>query len=293
MADLRSGDASSQWFQRYGSAVPEEIDLSRPSPARVYDRLLGGKDNFAVDRAVVDELVEVVPDVTSGPRLIRASLGRVVQYMAAEAGIDQFIDLGSGLPTQDNVHEIARRYAPDARVVYVDNDPVVLAHGRAMLVKDEATAMITADLCDVDGVLGHPDTRRLIDFERPVGLIMCMVLQYVPADEDRGKLVAAYRDRLAPGSHLFLSYVCTIDDPKNREIARIFRESLGATLLPREEVEEFFTGWELVEPGLVPLTVWRPDGPMRYGADDVPLEHSVLVGGVARKEPPDTAPAAP
>jgi SAM-dependent methyltransferase len=283
MAGPQSGDAPSQWFQRYGSAVPEGVDLSRPSPARVYDRLLGGKDNFAVDRAVVDEMIQAVPEVAEGPRLIRECLGRVVRYMAAEAGIDQFIDLGSGLPTRDNVHEIARRHAPDARVVYVDNDPVVLAHGRAILVKDENTAMITADLRDIDGVLDHPDTRRLIDFERPVGLIMCMVLQYIPADEDRRKLVAAYRDRLAPGSHLFLSYVCKIDDPANREIERIFRESLGATLLPREEVEEFFAGWELVDPGLVPLTVWRPDGPLRYGPDDVPLEYSVLVGGVARK----------
>ncbi|GAB3970429.1 SAM-dependent methyltransferase [Actinoallomurus acanthiterrae] len=284
MADRRHSDASSQWFQRYGSAVPEEVDLSRPSPARVYDRLLGGKDNFAVDRAVVDEMVKAVPDVMSGPRMIRACLGRVTRFMAAEVGIDQFIDLGSGLPTRDNVHEIARRHEPDARVVYVDNDPVVLAHGRAILAKDQVTAVITADLRDIDGVLDHPDTRRLIDFRRPVGLIMCMVLQYVPGDEDRKKIVAAYRDRLAPGSHLFLSYVCRVADQSNREIERIFRESLGATLLPREEIEEFFTGWKPVEPGLVPLSLWRPDGPLAYEPDDIPVGHSVLVGGVARKE---------
>jgi SAM-dependent methyltransferase len=283
MADSPSGDASSQWFQRYGSTVPQVVDLNRPSPARVYDRLLGGKDNFAADRAVADELIAVVPQVAEGPRLIRACLGRVVRYMAAEAGIDQFIDLGSGLPTQDNVHEIAQRYVPDARVVYVDNDPVVFAHGRAILVKDENTAVITADLSDVDGVLGHPETRRLIDFDRPVGLIMCMVLQYVPADEDRAKLVAAYRDRLAPGSQLFLSYVSKIDDPGNREIERIFRESLGATLLPREEIMEFFAGWKLLEPGLVPLIVWRPDGAPSYEPDEVPPSYSPLVGGVAVK----------
>ena len=283
MAEPESGDASSQWFQRYGSAVPKEIDLSRPSSARVYDRLLGGKDNFAVDRAVVDEMVKAVRDVMSGPRMIRACLGRVVRFMAAEAGIDQFIDLGSGLPTRDNVHEIARRHTPDARVVYVDNDPVVLAHGRAILVKDEDTAVITADMRDIDGVLDHPGTRRLIDFERPVGLIMCMVLQYVPGDEERKKIVAAYRDRLAPGSHLFLSYLCKIEDQSNREMERIFRESLGATFLPREEIEEFFTGWDLVEPGLVPVSLWRPDGPLRYAPDDIPVSHSVLVGAVARK----------
>lgn len=290
MAELPDRDASTQWFQRYGAAAPECVDLSRPSSARVYDALLGGKDNFAVDREVVAQMTGAVPNVTEGARIIRSCLKRVVRAMVTEAGIDQFIDLGSGLPTQENVHEIARRHAPNARVAYVDNDPVVVAHGRAILARDDSAAVLTADLRDVEGVLGHPDLQGFIDLERPVGLIMCAVVQYVPDDDDPKRVIAAYRDRLASGSHLFIGSTCRLNatpTPVGAEMARILRESLGATLRSAREIEELFAGWRLVEPGLVPLSLWRPDGVLDDGfaraPDDIPESHRALIGGVARR----------
>lgn len=288
-----------QWYRRYGTAVPGGLDLSRPSSARVYDRLLGGKDNFAVDREVADRLIEIVPTVPEGARVIRACLRRVVRSMATEAGIDQFLDLGSGLPARENVHEVVQRYAPAGRTVYVDNDPVVVAHARAFLACDGATtAAATADLRDVDGVLGHPEVRRLIDLDRPVGLIISGVVHYVPGGDEVRRAIAAYRDRLAPGSHLFISSLRRLGHPLSPvgvEMKRILRESLGATLRPLEEIEAFFAGWELLEPGLVPLVVWRPDphdGP-GYDPGDVPDSFRAQVGGLARKRRPATAPAAP
>lgn len=288
MVGSQPGAARVQWYQRYGTAAPAGIDLSRPSSARVYDRLLGGKDNFAVDRAVADQMAEVVPAVIQGARVVRACLNRVVRYLATDVGIDQFIDLGSGLPTQENVHEIAQRAAPGARTVYVDNDPVVVAHARAILTCDDTTAAATADLRDVDGVLGHAEVARLIDLDRPVGLIMSGVVHYVPDDAEVKRATAAYRDRLAPGSHLFISSLRRFGaspSPVGTRMECILRESLGARMRSTEEIEEFFAGWELLAPGLVPLLAWRPgpcDGP-DHEPGDVPDSFRAQVGGVARR----------
>lgn len=285
VAGPQPGEARVQWYRRYGTAVPAGVDLSRPSSARVYDRLLGGKDNFAVDRAVADQMAEILPAVIEGARVVRACLTRVVRYLAAEAGIDQFIDLGSGLPTQENVHEIAQRAVPGARTVYVDNDPVVVAHARAILTRDGTTAAVTADLRDVGGVLGHAEVGRLIDLDRPVGLIMSGVVHYVPDDGEVRRAIAGYRDRLAPGSHLFISslrQVGTSPSPAGARLEGIFRESLGARLRSTDEIEEFFAGWDLLAPGLVPLVTWRPDGPRR-DPGDVPDSFRAQVGGVARR----------
>lgn len=271
-----------RWYHRSASgATPRKsIDPTVPSVARVYDFMLGGKDNFAVDREVVAQLLAAIPDALAGPRAIRACLRRAVGHMAASAGIEQFIDLGSGLPTEDNVHQVAQRHNPGSRVVYVDHDPVVVNHANALLATDRFTTVIPADFRDVGAVLEHPETRRLIDFDRPIGLIICSVLQYVP-DEDRPKeCVAAYSAAMPPGSHLFIAHVCAADHPGMPEVGRIFRDHFGGQLRTREQFEEFLTGWELLEPGIVPVIAWRPGA---VDPAEVPLSQESLLGGLARK----------
>jgi hypothetical protein len=262
-------------------ALPRDLYLTVPSAARVYDFMLGGKDNFAVDRQVVDQMIKAVPDVLTGPRAMRACLRRAVRHMVTEAGIDQFIDLGSGLPTEDNVHQVAQRHSTDARVVYVDNDPVAAVHGAALLVTDDSTAFIEADIRDVDGVLDHPRVRHLIDLDRPVGLIMCSVLHYMPDEVRPAELVAAYTDRMPPGSHLFLTHVCRTGSAGSPAMAQIFQESFGGRLRTREEVEEFFAGWTLLEPGIVPVVSWRPD--VARGVPGSSSSYQALIGGLGRK----------
>jgi S-adenosyl methyltransferase len=262
-------------------ALPRDPYLTVPSAARVYDFMLGGKDNFAVDRQVVEQMIKAVPDVLTGPRAMRACLRRAVRHMVTEAGIDQFIDLGSGLPTEDNVHQVAQRHSPGARVVYVDNDPVAAVHGAALLVTDDSTAFIEADIRDVDGVLDHPRVRRLIDLDRPVGLIMCSVLHYMPDEVRPAELVAAYSGRMPPKSHLFLTHVCRTGSAASPAMAQIFQDSFGGRLRTREEVEEFFAGWTLIEPGIVPVVSWRPD--VTRGVPASSSSYQALIGGLGRK----------
>jgi|SRR4051794_23638474 hypothetical protein len=263
------------------STLPRDLRLTVPSAARVYDFMLGGKDNFAVDRQVVAQMIKAVPDVLTGPRAIRACLRRAVRHMATEAGIDQFLDLGSGLPTEDNVHQVAQRHCGHARVVYVDNDPVAAVHGAALLVTDDSTAFVEADVRDVDGVLDHPRVRHLIDLDRPVGLIMCSILHYMPDEVRPAELVAAYSDRMPPGSHLFLTHVCHSRHVGSQAMAEIFQESFGGRLRTRDEVEEFFAGWTLLEPGVVPVVSWRPD--VARCAPGPSSSHQALIGGLGRK----------
>lgn len=186
--------------------APSTIDTTKPSVARVYDFMLGGKDNFASDRNVAEMALGIAPDAPEAARASRAFLRRVVRYLAASAGVHQFIDLGSGLPTQGNVHEIAQRVDPRARVVYVDNDPIVLAHGRAILSQPDTTAVIEADIGDPDAVLESAKVRRLIDFDEPVGLLMFSILHHLADAERPSELTARYRDRLPSGSHLAIAH---------------------------------------------------------------------------------------
>jgi hypothetical protein len=278
-------DGPPWWFRRSagGTTVHKDIDLTVPSAARVYDFMLGGKDNFAVDRDVVAQMLKVVPDALDGPRAIRACLRRAVRRMVTHTGIEQFIDLGSGLPTEDNVHQVAQRHHSGSRVVYVDHDPVVVAHASALLVPDDSTAVIPADFRAVDAVLGHPDTRRLIDFDRPIGLIMSSILHYVP-DEDRPlEFVAAYSEAMPPGSHLFITHVCVCEHPGSRDVGQIFQDRFGGQVRTREQFEEFFAGWKLTEPGIVPVITWRPDVVGPNGTGEVPLSQQALLCGLARK----------
>ena len=181
------------------------INTGVPNPARIYDYFLGGKDNFPADREVAEQVVAIAPVARDIVEDNRAFLRRAVRLLAGEAGIRQFIDLGSGLPTQGNVHEIAQAAVPDARVVYVDNDAMVVTHSRALLAGDN-TAAIEADLRDPDSVMGHPEVRELIDFDQPIALLLMAILHFVPDDEDPYGIVARFRDALPAGSYLALSH---------------------------------------------------------------------------------------
>ncbi len=264
--------------------VPGEIDTSRPNVARIYDYLLGGKDNFAADREAARRLLEATPHMAGVVRDNRSFIGRVVRYLAGDAGIRQFIDLGGGLPTQTNVHDMARKAAPDARVAYIDNDPVVWSHGQALLADGGQVTMAHADLRDPDAVLRHPDVLRLIDLAQPVAVVCASVLHFVAGEEDPHRIIAGYRDHLAPGSYLAISHGTTgtaEEDPDDLvgSVTTVYRQAsaqLHVRSLP--EIQRFFDGFELIEPGVVWISEWRPDpGILPAG------QPRSLRGGVGRK----------
>ena len=263
--------------------VPGDIDTSRPNVARIYDYLLGGKDNFAVDREAAKRLLEVSPDMAGIVRDNRSFIGRVVRYLAGEAGVRQFIDLGGGLPTQINVHEMAQAVAPDARVVYVDIDPVVWSHGQALLAQGERAAMIRADLRDPAAVLGQRELLDLIDLDQPVALMCAAVLHFVPDADEPHRVIGEYRDRLAAGSYLAISHgtTGTTDDHEQvvGGVTSVYQQA-SAQLHVRSwaAVEQFFDGFDMIEPGLVWNNEWRPEP----GVPAAGQPHSLL-GGVGRK----------
>jgi SAM-dependent methyltransferase len=241
------------------------IDTSTPNVARIYDYLLGGKDNFAADRAAAQQLMAATPDIAGIVRDNRAFIGRAVRYLAVQGGVRQFLDLGAGLPTQLNVHEMARRIAPDARVVYVDNDPVVFRHGQALLARGDGVAMVCADLRKPEDILGHPDVLRLLDLTQPVGVICASVLHFVPDEDEPYRVIAEYRDQLAPGSFLAISHGASAtaeEDPGGvvGSFTSVYRQaSAQLHVRSQAEIQRFFDGFELLEPGVVWMTEWRPD----------------------------------
>ena len=233
-----------------------------PNPARVYDALLGGKDNYAADRAVADKLAAAKPSLRANVRANRAYLGRAVRHLAAEAGIRQFLDLGTGLPSFHNTHEVAQRVAPESRIVYVDNDPIVLAHARALLVgsRQGATAFLHADIRDPDTILEQ--AALSIDFSKPVAVILLGVLYMIPDADLPYANVAAYVDAIVPGSYLAISHPASdIDAVAAAAAARQYDQSLPTTQTNRSraQVTRFFDGLELLPPGVVQLNRWRPD----------------------------------
>ena len=240
-----------------------DLQLDRPHPARVYDYLLGGKDNFAADRAAAQAGMEANPNSRVPPRENRAFLRRVVRYLARDAGISQFLDIGTGIPTSPNVHEIAQDADPQARVVYVDNDPVVLAHARALLTSGPVgkTAYIDADVRNIDRILGSADLRQTLDMNRPVGLLLIAVMHFIPDEDDPWDLAARLLAELPAGSYLALSHLTGDFDPAAWEgVAAVYRRS-GVTMQvrPLAAVERFFTGLDLLDPGVVSLPRWRPE----------------------------------
>ena len=267
--------------------VPPGLDVTKPNIARVYDAFLGGKDNFAADRAIVDLALKVTPDAPVGARANRAFLRRVVRYLVADAGLRQLVDIGSGLPTQGNVHEVAEAVGPEVRVVYVDNDPVVRAHAQALMASSPKTVFVTADIRDPDKILDDPTVREFTDSGQPVGLLLLAILHHVNDDEDPGGIVARLRDALPSGSHLAISSFRMPgpehpeDAAKTAAMEKMFNERLGTgRWRSHQEILAWFGDWELLQPGLVPLPEWRPDEPVRAERD---ATHYGFVGGVARK----------
>lgn len=239
-----------------------EFDDTVSSPARYYDYLLGGKDNYAVDREAAEHLIEIIPQLRPAMRANRGFLVRAVRFLA-ESGITQFVDIGSGLPTQGNVHEIAQGVNPDARVVYVDNDPIVLAHGRALLEENSHTAVIAGDMLQPNEIITDPRLGEFIDWSQPVAVLMVAVLHFVTDDRNPGGIVQTFADRMVPGSYLVISQD-TADgrDPDYvAQIKELYDSAVpaGVTFRSRPEVEAFFDGFTLLEPGVVPVSQWRPD----------------------------------
>ncbi|MEU6368737.1 SAM-dependent methyltransferase [Streptomyces sp. NPDC046931] len=247
-----------------GRQLSTSIDATVPTAARMYDHYLGGKDNYTVDRAACEALDKVVPSTRALALNNRRFLQRVVRTLAGEYGIRQFLDHGSGLPTQDNVHQVAQRIDPGSHVVYVDNDPMVLVHGRALLEQDERTAVIQADMRDTEAVFSHAETRRLIDFSQPVAVLFNSVMHCIPDSETDGPpaLVRRVAERLVPGSYLVMCQLVS-ENPEVRDFVTDFmaQATQGHWGRVREEkdVAAWFEGMDILEPGLVEVSTWRPD----------------------------------
>jgi SAM-dependent methyltransferase len=270
-----------------------EFDTTRPNIARINDYFLGGKDNFAADRRAAEELLAVAPEIRAIAAETRNFLGRAVRFLARR-GIRQYLDIGSGLPTLQNTHEVARSVLPDARVVYVDNDPVVISHGRAVLACDERTAVVEGDILHPGELADDREVRRVIDFDEPVAILIVGALHVIPNTDDPYRSVATLRDATVPGSHLALSHLVFDTRPEvARPIEDVYRTVLhrpdASTTRNREDVLRFFDGFELVEPGLVWLRQWRPDHPLHTRA----AEEIWKVGGVGRKPGTPENPARP
>ena len=263
-------------------AVPGGFDPAKPHIARVYDYLLGGKDNFAADRAVGDQIIASLPAVQVGVREQRAVLGRVVRYLVGEAGVRQLIDIGSGLPTAENVHEIAHRADPATRVVYVDNDPVVLAHARALLADRPETVVVDGDLRDPAGIMEHPDLRRNLDFGQPVGLLLCGILHHLLDEEEPAKVMDVLSQALPSGSYVFIHHLLDAGDPAIADVQAAMQRGLGrGQFRTRDQIRSLFGQLELVEPGLVLVPEWRPDAGTPSVRDYPVLR--LACAGVARK----------
>jgi SAM-dependent methyltransferase len=262
------------------------FDASKPNVARVYDVMLGGKDNFAADREFVAEILRFAPLARLGAITNRRFLRRVVEYLVAEEGITQFLDLGSGLPTQGNVSEVAHELDPEIHVVHIDNDPIVYTHSKALLADARTTDFVVGDIRDPGEILADPVVRSLIDFDRPVGLLAFAILHHVADDDHPERIMAELRDAVPSGSYLAISSLRLPgpDLPELRSITiegeKVHTATLGFRWREDDEILSWFGDWEMVEPGLVPIVDWRPQA-----GENMPypeLRHSFF-GGVARR----------
>jgi SAM-dependent methyltransferase len=259
------------------------LDTSRPHPARVYDYLLGGKDNFAADRELAEAMMAALPKMPAMARANRQFLQRALRHLVTDLGIGQFLDVGSGIPTARNTHEVVQELDPTARVVYVDNDPVVAAHSRALLTghPQGATAFLPGDARDPEAILADPALTATLDLDRPVGLMLVSVLMYFD-DDAAHRIVRTLLDALPPGSHLTISHPTADFDPEAgaRAVAVARRGGLTYITRSRDEVAAFFTGLRVVEPGVVPIAGWRPElGPGPHGDE----RRAYFWGGMAGK----------
>jgi len=274
--------------------APRNIDLTTPSAARVYDYFLGGAHNFAPDREMARRILELHPSAEANAQANRAFLHRAVRYLVGQ-GIRQFIDLGSGIPTVGNVHEVAHREAPGAKVVYVDVDPIAVAHSELILHGQENATVIHADLRRPKELLSRPEVNRLIDFSQPVAFLMVAVLHFIPESDHPEEAIAELHAIAAPGSHLVISHgydarldLLTgqpggLDDAlpgQGQQVLGVYRAANPITIRTRPRLLEFFDGWPLAEPGLVWVPEWHPDWPDEVGTDP---SASFVVAGVGRK----------
>ena len=262
------------------SWVPEDVDLEVPSPARMYDALLGGSHNFAVDRKAAAEAVALVPDLPTVALSNRAFLRRAVHFLL-DAGVRQFVDVGAGIPTVANTHELVAAATPAAKVAYVDIDPVAVAHARAILADHPHAIALRGDLRSPTPLLAEPELLKFIDFDQPVAVLLVAVLHLLTDDDDPRTAVATLRDAMAPGSYLAVSHLSSAHRPE--AAARLAEHSaqrsrVPITFRPRAEIEAFFEGFTMVEPGLVELPAWRPD-------TDAPVDapRSLGLAGVGRR----------
>jgi hypothetical protein len=270
-------DTADAWPSSILAGVPmdqptwaEGVDLSRPSPARVYDYLLGGRHNFASDRALADQMLAVEPDARRWAAANRGFLGRAVERLL-DTGVRQFIDLGAGIPTVGNVHDIALGATSDARVVYVDVDQVAVTHSRHLVADvSDRVGVVRADLRTPDAVLGDPVTQRLIDFDRPVGILMVAVLHFVSDADDPLAVLATYRDAVPAGSGLVISHMthpAVLTDEVKRTVKTYNASVAPLTFRSQAEVEALFAGWWLADPGVVRLGQWHPSAAVADGPD--------------------------
>jgi hypothetical protein len=272
-------------------AVPllaKAIDPTVASIARVYDAFLGGKDHYAVDREVFEQVDRVIPQFRPLVRENRRWLIRATRFLAGSAGIDQFLDCGAGLPTAENTHQAAQQVNPDARVIYVDNDPVVAAHGRALLEENDRTHLVVADLTEPDELFAHPTVRKYLDLDRPIALMQVATIMHVPDSQGPLEIMQRYIELLPRGSYLALTHTHDPQDGgKASEAARFIEDvftadtSMGSGYFrTRDEIESYFGDLELIEPGVVRLHEWWPDGPRLSPLTEV---DDLGLGGVARK----------
>jgi hypothetical protein len=263
--------------------APSQIDTSRPHPARMYDYYLGGKDNYLVDREAAATVLQAMPEVRDIARENRAFMQRSVRYLVGEAGIRQIIDIGTGIPAAGNVHEVAQQIEPGARVAYVDNDPIVHVHASALLTGQGSTGIVLADLRDPQAILSHPKIRELIDPAEPAALLLVAILHFITDEEAPGAIIDAFRDALAPGSYLALSHgTADFHDQALTDAGTAVYSRATAPLVLRghAEVAALFRGWDLLEPGVVQVPLWRPDGkPLRPRQ----LAKIGIYGGIGRK----------
>lgn len=261
-----------------------DLDPNKPNAARIYDYLLGGKENFAADRAAAEQLSRALPDAARIARANRAFLAAAVRQVAGH-GIGQYVDVGAGLPTPPNVHECARAVVPDARVTYVDNDPVVVSHARALLATDDLVSVVSADARDCQAILSALELGTTIDLSQPVCVLLVSMLHFM-ADSDADRLVAAFRDRMAPGSYLVLSAGCRDDStvPMGDDIQSAYGS--GTTLSGRTacEIAAYFGDFELLPPGVVPVAEWPLEAPDARQATSAPAMPGMLAG-IGRKRP--------
>jgi hypothetical protein len=266
----------------YGIEELPGIDPSKAHVARMYDYYLGGSNNFEADRIACMELDKVVPGTRGLAINNRNYLIRVVNTLATEYGIRQFIDIGTGLPTQNNVHQVARHAHPDVRVIYVDIDPIVAVHGRALIADDDSTAFILQDARRAGEILNHPDTRRLIDFGQPVAALYISFLHQIPDADNPASLVSAMMSQLVPGSFVAMSHLVSADPQLRKQLTDLMlnaTEGNWGRVRTKAEVDQFYAGLEIIPPGLAEITTWRPDATAAQEQTYDWIEY----GGVARK----------